>query len=171
MSVTENPPTAGFSCSFPKISVNQITLSPKKRQPPSPETARTAGGSDRPGAIKAPGLYPAFSFVPRFCAKRAGSLVPQRLPQPSHTGLKPAGRGRDSAPPAIGAHSGPQAVTRGFLALAGVSPLAGVPLPAPVCLSAVDRTHPPLAGWAGSCRDYCRSTSCRCCRCSWCAPP
>ena len=59
MSVTENPPTAGFSCSFPKISVNQITLSPKKRQPPSPETARTAGGSDRPGAIKAPGFSPA----------------------------------------------------------------------------------------------------------------
>ena len=59
MSVTENPPTAGFSCSFPKISVNQITLSPKKRQPPSPETTRTAGGSDRPGAIKAPGFSPA----------------------------------------------------------------------------------------------------------------
>ena len=69
MSVTENPPTAGFSCSFPKISVNQITLSPKKRQPPSPETARTAGGSDRPGAIKAPGFSPAFSFVPRFTSR------------------------------------------------------------------------------------------------------
>ena len=70
MSVTENPPTAGFSCSFPKISVNQITLSPKKRQPPSPETARTAGGSDRPGAIKAPGFSPAFSFGLRKFPKR-----------------------------------------------------------------------------------------------------
>ena len=76
MSVTENPPTAGFSCSFPKISVNQITLSPKKRQPPSPETARTAGGSDRPGAIKAPGFSPAILSTAGFTLTSGEKRVP-----------------------------------------------------------------------------------------------
>ena len=80
MSVTENPPTAGFSCSFPKISVNQITLSPKKRQPPSPETARTAGGSDRPGAIKAPGFSPAILSTGRFTLNSGGNVFQQSSP-------------------------------------------------------------------------------------------
>lgn len=31
--------------------------------------------------------YPAFLFVPRFRSKRTGSLAPQCLPQPAHTGL------------------------------------------------------------------------------------
>ena len=143
----------------------------EKASAPSPETARTAGGSDRPGAIKAPGLSPAFSFAPRFRSKRAGSLVPQCLPQPAHTGLNLLGGAGDSAPPSRRPHSGPQAVTRGFPARAGVSLHAGAPLPVPVCLSAVDRTYPLPVGWAGSCRDCCRSTSCRWHPCRRCVPP
>ena len=47
-----------FAC-FSENSVNRRFGDPEKRQPPSLETARTAGGSDRPGATKAPRLSPA----------------------------------------------------------------------------------------------------------------
>lgn len=52
-----------FACFFGN-SVNRSLGVPEKRQPLSPETAHTAGGSDCMGAIKAPGLSPALSFVP-----------------------------------------------------------------------------------------------------------
>ena len=102
-----------------------------------------------------------------------------RASEPSSTKVRtaaqirpvPAGRGRDSAHPAIGPHSGPQAVTRGFPVPAGDWLPAGARWTVPACPTAAGKTHPLPVGWAGSCRDYCRSTSCRCCRCSWCAPP
>src|SRR5699024_6795834 len=99
---------------------------PEKRQPPSPETARTAGGSDRPGAIKAPRLSPAFpSAFPSVLRK---SVTGRQIPRigPLHSGgttgqlrHETAGRGRVSVPPVIEAHSGSQAVTRGELLAAG----------------------------------------------------
>jgi len=66
-SVNENPATAVFFGIWGKTSVNRHFSLPEKRQPPFPLTARTAGGSDCPGAAKAPGLSPAFSFLPYFC--------------------------------------------------------------------------------------------------------
>ena len=47
----------------------------------------TATGAPPHGREMRQFIFPAFSFVPRFRAKRAGSLVPQHLPQLVHTGL------------------------------------------------------------------------------------
>ena len=67
-SVTENSVTAVFLGAFLETSVNRNSDWWKKRQLSFPSTARTAGGSDRPGAAKAPGLSPAFPSSPVFFA-------------------------------------------------------------------------------------------------------
>ena len=134
-------------------------------------TTRTALRSGLAGAFTFPALSPAFLFALRFRSTRAGSLVPQRLPQPAHTGLEPAGRGgRDSAPPANRAHSGSQAVMLGSPAPGSALRFAAAPQPDPACPTVAGRTRPPPAGWAESCIGYCRSTSCRWSPCNWCAP-
>ena len=84
----------GLSPTFTRNSVNRSFLPLEKRQPSFPETARTAGGSDRPGARKAPGLSPASSFVLASSAKRGAN--------PSKSPLW----GWDSTQPRRGAHSG-----------------------------------------------------------------
>lgn len=125
----------------------------------NPATARTAGSCERTGATKAPVLSPAPRrrklHTPRFRPKGVKtrsfrcSSSPQRTrfaglrrgPQLLSSAaartaaqIRPetSGRGRDSAPPVIGPHSGPQAVTRGFPAPVGVLPPAGALWPTPV---------------------------------------
>ena len=56
-----------------------------------------------------------------------------------------------SAPPVSGPHSGPQAVTRGFPAFAGVSLHAGAPRPVPAPPAGAGGTPLPPAGWGGWC--------------------
>src|SRR5699024_10689041 len=129
-----------FAC-FSENSVNRSFADPEKRQPPSPETARTAGGSDRPGAIKAPGLSPAILSVLRKTPGRGESFSKERGTAAQIWPI-PVGRGRDSAPPSRRPHSGPQAVTRGFPAPAGASPHADARQCFQACPAAVDRTHP-----------------------------
>ena len=84
-SVIENPATAGFSAVFQKTSANRSFGFLEKRQLSFPSTARTAGGSDRPGAAKAPGLSPAFPStlaLPAFCW---GCPLNQSFHIPLHT--------------------------------------------------------------------------------------
>ena len=83
----------------------------------------------------------------------------------------PTGRDRDSAPPAIGAHGGLQAVRRCFLTSVKVSLSSGVPHPLPDNSFLVDRTPLLPAGQGEWCSSCCRSTSYLCHPCSWCAPP
>ena len=52
-----------------------------------------------------------------------------------------------------------------------VLPRAAAPLLCPQHPSAADKTDRWKTGWAGSCRDCCRSTSCRWHPCRWCGPP
>ena len=63
--------------------------------------------------------------------------------------LVSAGRGTGSAPPAIAAHSGAQAVMRGFPAPAGVSQSAVVSRSVPAWPAAADKMYQTLAGWMG----------------------
>ena len=59
ISAARKPVTAGIQAAFEKkqrqSQIGLVGTAPT----PTPETARTAGGSDRPGATKAPGLSPA----------------------------------------------------------------------------------------------------------------
>ena len=79
-SVIENSATAVFLGAFLETSVNRRFGVLEKRQPSFPSTARTAGGSDRPGAAKAPGLSPAFPSSPRILCLLLG-IISEPVPQ------------------------------------------------------------------------------------------
>ena len=97
-SVSECPAMAGIFVCFSGNSVNRSLGVPEKRQPMSPKTTRTAGGSDCLGAIKAPGLSPVFS----------SSAEPQNRP-------KSVQNPREE----LGSYWGPNRSTKGFAGLTG----------------------------------------------------
>ena len=131
----------------------------KSRNPLSRPALR--GGVARPGVLATPGLYPALKPTPRFssaahsfrCASSpahdrcAGSWAGFR-----HTAeirRSPACGYTDASPASKRPHSGPQAVTRGFPALAGVSPPAGARRPVPVLPAGWHSGHRSPLRWAG----------------------
>ena len=75
--------------------------------------------------------------------------LPQRREQRPKSGLYLLGGAGRLPPPSIGPHSGPQVVTRGFLAFAGVSLHAGAPLPAPAPPAGWHSVHQLPLRWAG----------------------
>ena len=96
--VTESRAQTGIFVCISGYSVNRSLGVPEKRQPMSPKTARTAGGSDCLGAIKAPGLSPVFS----------SSAEPQNRP-------KSVQNPREE----LGSYWGPNRSTKGFAGLTG----------------------------------------------------
>ena len=88
-------------------------------------------------------------FCPPEASQGPQRHLPQRREQRPQSGLyllEGAGR---LPPPSIGPHSGPQVVTRGFPAFAGVSLHAGAPLPAPAPPAGWHSVHQLPLRWAG----------------------
>ena len=156
-SVTENTATAVFLGAFLKTSVNCNSGWWKKRQLSFHSTARTAGGSGRPGAAKTPGLSPAFSSSPVFSAFCWGGFLNPCLnipPQMVHNGLLGLG-GAGSCPAWQGGHKPARRGLHGGLYCEAGSDhiqLQFSELP-------LVKKNPLQNGWGESCRDCCLSTS------------
>ena len=118
-----------FSCTIfdPSVLVGASSISLA-----SPQAAKLAH-------FAAPPLHPATDVLGR----GVGSAI-----QPQH-GVESQLWARIAPPPVKGAHSGSQAVKRGFPALSGVSPPAAAPRPTPFPPSGGHSTHPSPPGWGG----------------------
>ena len=147
-SAIENPAIAAFSGVFQEISVNRSFGFLEKRQPLFPSTARTAGGSDRPGAAKAPGLSPAFPSSPVFFGRCWGMISGPMSAHPATNG--PQRRFRlwrcwELFSVAGGPQTGSQGLTRRIALLSEIWRGS-----APSCGAAVGDIILRLPGWAGS---------------------
>lgn len=138
LGVIRIPVTRGTDGRCPKISVKAHIRDAEKRQPPIPETARTAGGCDCPDTEKRQG------FLLLLLSSFESGPNPPRRPQVGQGLLCPEG-----------GHTAPHSRAHGHFMLSGEA-------------AAVDSNDPSPSVLAGWCRGYYRSTSYPACQCRLC---